>query len=482
MALIRSYIDSMSDILPRITGTEMEWSVQTRKGANDIYEQATTKDIKLALRNKDQKLIRSEPNGMLSNGGRYYEDIGLHPEYATPEDTSFMGTVASEFAGEDIVYDSFVNAQNHNTFHDFILNKRVVDDELHTWGYHMSFSADAEKIPVTSVSLAPLGKHLSTMNIFTGAGAVIPTRNGAIYTTAQKVLNLNTDFSHSSHQTDQPLINLRNEALSDDEIYSRVHVTCLDANMSPWATWMKLGTTSIVLRMMEKGYLKNNYFKNEMHRVAIHVAHDTSLERTVTLSDGSTIRPLDIQGELVLLAEKLAKNEGISTEEYEILSEWKRVLVDLASDPEKTSDRVEWVARRKIIKDYMGRHAVSLSDPSVFRLDRSWSHIGPDTIGTMMRKRVWAKWMPAAESLKHAYLEPPMTTRALGRASLIHRYGESPDHNFTASWSFAELANTRERWYMGNPYDTGFDVKDSPIFLSPVFLSPDENCVDDDRS
>lgn len=460
---------------PRITGTEMEWAVLARKGPREIFEQAEAGDIGQAILHKDKQLKRSLPNGMLSNGGRYYADVGQHPEYATAEDTSFIGTVANEFAGEKIVYDSLVNAQHAGVFHDFILSKRVVDDQLHTWGYHMSLSADASRVPITTTALAPLGIHLATMNIYAGAGAVIPTAHGAVFTTAQKVLNLNTDFAGSSHGNEQPLLSLRSEALANTNLYSRVHVTSLDANMSPWATWMKLGTTSIVLRMMEHNYLgSGQFFKNSMHKVALQVAHDTSLKRSVELADGSTILPIDIQGELVLRAEKLAKTGGLSTEEKLVLAEWKRVLTDLATEPDRAFDRVEWVAKRTHLRKYMARHALQLSDQQVLKRDRQWSHIAPDSIGARLRKKSWAAWMPPTEQIDSAYFDPPTTTRAVGRASLVRAFAESRDHEFTATWTEAKVAGSGVKWFMLDPYAVNYhDVPIEPA-ANTVFIGPEQ--------
>lgn len=470
----------MSEMRPRITGTEMEWAVLTRNGPTEIFHQAEAGEVGMAISHKDKRLKRADPNGMLSNGGRYYSDVGQHPEYATAEDTSFMGTVVREFAGEKLVYDSFENAQHAGAFHDFILSKRVVDDKLNTWGYHMSLNADASRVPITVASLAPLGVHLATMNIYTGAGAVIPTtQGGAMFTTAQKVLNLNTDYSGSSHSTEQPLISLRKEALASENLYSRVHVTSLDANMSPWASWMKLGTTSIVLRMMEHNYLGHSkYFRNDMHKVALQVAHDTSIKRPVELTDGSTILPIDIQNELVLHAEKLAKNEGVSAEEKLVLAEWKRVLTDLAAEPERTADRVEWIAKRRFLRRYMARHALQLSDQPVLRLDRRWSHIGPDSIGMKMREKSWAEWVPSAEEIAAAYFDPPTTTRALGRASLIQEYAESRDHNFSVSWTEAQVAGTGVKWSMMDPYNVGHDEYPNMEAHKAAFIGPEMANVD----
>lgn len=431
----------MSELQPRITGTEMEWSLQTRSGNREEFTQAPVSEANRILQLTDPGLLKM--GQMLSNGARLYVDVGDHPEYATPEDVSFRSTVANEIAGENILYDALVAARERGILYDFILNKRVVDDQLRTWGYHISLSADATKLEATKAGLSPLGPHLATVNLYTGAGAIVKPGQRVVYAIAQKSLNLNTDFNTSSHQHAQPLISLRDEPHAPLDKYRRVHITSLDANISPWSTWMKLGTTSIVLRMIENGYWDSSSidFEEDMYKVALAVAYDPDLKKVVRRSDGKTIRPLDVQGEILQQAMKMADTPGTLTkEEMQVLKEWERALTDLAVDPIKLIDRADWVLKRAWLSRYMSQNALRMSHPRVIRKDRQWSHMGPEGIGVRYRDgKTWKEWMPHKQA-EQAYLNPPTETRALARAAFIAEYA-GKHYETSASWTFASAAN-----------------------------------------
>ena len=453
----------MSELQPRISGTEMEWSLQTRSSneKDEYFEQAAGSAITQVFQMTDPRLQVMGGHRMLSNGARLYKDVGDHPEYATPEDTSFLGTVANEIAGENILYDALVKAKEAGVFHDFILNKRVVDDDLNTWGYHISLSADATKVKATKADLAPLGPHLATIGLYAGAGAIVKTGQTTVFAVSQKILNLNTDYSSSSHQVDQPLISLRDEPLAPEEQYTRVHITSLDPNISPWASWMKLGTTSIVLSMMERGHWnsKSLEFEDDMHKVALAVAHDPDLKRVVRRSNGQTIKPLDVQGEILQRAKKMT---DLPDEEMRVLEEWERALTDLAIDPIKLINRADWVLKRAWLSRYMSRNALKMCHPRVIKKDRQWSHIGPDGIGVKYRDgESWKKWMPKAE-IERAYLHAPTTTRAFARAAFIKEYS-GKHYETNASWTFATAERVNEK------IDSKFD--------DPYLAAPTSNVV-----
>jgi len=441
----------MTRLEGRITGTEMEWGLLARASVDDDYEQPDDKMAEKVIKARHEGLYRCISFGMLSNGGRLYVDVGQHVEYATPEDTSFMGTVANEIAGENILYDAAETLRNDGVFRNVLLSKRVVDDELKTWGYHMSFCADAEKLRIDVNGLRPLGAHLATLNVLTGAGAVIPTRSGAEFVVSQKTLNLNCDFSQSSHQNYQPLISLRSEALADPELFSRVHISSMDANMSPWATWIKLGTTSIIIRMMEEGFLRPIELEGQMFETALQVAHDPNLESKTTLEGGKTIRPIDIQMRLLAQAKRFAKTEYVSDEERAVLREWERALGDMTHDPELLIDRVEWVARRAALRRFMGKHGLSLTNDIVLEKDRQWSYIGPLGIGSKLREGLWKKWMPN-ERIKDAYLVPPASTRAFVRGAMIRQYYEQGRTDVQANWEYVGVTGQKTK-IMPNPYE-----------------------------
>lgn len=438
----------MSEIQPRVTGTEMEWPVLVQKNPKDDAQQIDETGAKYMTDNVHSAtgVYTSGDGSMLSNGGRYYKDIGDHPEYATPEDTDFMGTVANEIAGEKIVFDTAEYTRHHpeNGFNNFRLLKRVIDDDENTSGYHINLAGDAGRISLGQNRIIPMGAHLASINILTGAGAVIPREpnaGGSFYTVAQKSLTLSSDFCANSTGKSNPLISTRDEAHNDNRNI-RVHITSLDANMSPWATWMKLGTTSLVMRMIEQGYLDRETYvfdkDNEMFEVGKTVARDIDMEQSFEMENGNKWSALDIQTDLALRARKLADRGLVTNEELAILDEWERALTDMKNNPESLVDRVEWITKRLALERFMARNALTMSSPEVYQKDLQWSYIADDGIGTKLRKTVWAKWMPPLEAIERAYHSAPTTTRAMARAAFIYEHA-SRKRRVKANWTYMSV-------------------------------------------
>ena len=97
------YHRTMNEMEPRITGTEMGWAVMVQQEKNEDFIQPEAMTAQRIINARDPSLYMSDIGYMLSNGGRLYVDVGSHPASATPEDPAFMGTVANEIAGENIM-------------------------------------------------------------------------------------------------------------------------------------------------------------------------------------------------------------------------------------------------------------------------------------------------------------------------------------------------------------------------------------------
>jgi proteasome accessory factor A len=447
----------MSEHRARITGSEMEWAVWIRQHPEGEFVPCPPGlPNALLLRSLTDRVLRDRVSGMTTNGSRMYEDLSCFIEYATPEDTSYWSTVTNELAGEQIVIDMLERARQQGRIADYILNKRVLSDDGNTWGYHTSFSCDARKMAITQEHLAPIGMHLATQNIYAGAGAIWhrPGRP-AEYALAQKVFNLDCDYSFSSHST-QPLVSTRNESLANPGNLLRLHVTSMDANMSPWATWMRLGTTSIVLSLLEDGYKGDDIMPESgaMYEFAKDVALDTSLQHSIKLDSGKQARALDIQHQLFSHAAKLS---NLDDQDQEVMHEWGRALNDLEADPELLQDRADWVIRRRFIN-----HAIEKSDDTLTLnshqaavRDRGYDLLKDNVgIGTILRERgPLAKWMPSKESIDHAIDTPPQTTRAKLRAELIKRYYKTGE--LVSNWYYVGVGTGGDahRHWLQDPWE-----------------------------
>lgn len=441
----------MSEVLPRITGTEMEWPIFIKLPHDPDYRRFDGKRAEAVIKKYCPPGI-ARVSSMLSNGARYYLDPGGYfLEYATPEDTSFWGTVTNEIAGERLVYSSLARAQRNRLFHDFKIYKRVVDDELHTWGYHMNFASPADKFTIDEKHLSLIGLHLATQNIYAGAGTLFPDpqQPGKMrFSIAQKVLNLNCDFASSSHGKSQPLLSTRQEPLADEDRYTRVHLTSVDANISPWATWMRLGTTSLVLRLAEAGERGADLMPaTPMFVMAQQVATDLSLRRLIELKNGTTITALQMQEELLARVKKLPI-DSLPEEEQSVITAWEGALADLQQDPTRLSDRTDWVAKKAALDRLMARHGKSLEDEWIQQKDKQWDELGANGIGLRLRKNTtgWGAHMPAEEDIVRSFHHAPTTTRAALREQAIRHYVRvrAREEDSKIGWASA--------WVKGGPW------------------------------
>src|SRR5205085_8269325 len=93
----------------------------------------------------------------------------------------------------------------------------------------------------------------------------------------------------------RPIINTRDEPHADAERYRRLHVIVGDSNMSEYSTFLKVGTTSILLRMLEDTsvVLRDMTLENPIRAIR-EISHDITCRKKVRLANGREASALDI--------------------------------------------------------------------------------------------------------------------------------------------------------------------------------------------
>ena len=92
---------------------------------------------------------------------------------------------------------------------------------------------------------------LVSRQIYAGAGKVLQTARGAMFSMSQRAEHIWEGVSSATTRS-RPIINTRDEPHADAERYRRLHVIVGDSNMSEYATFLKVGATSLLLRMLER--------------------------------------------------------------------------------------------------------------------------------------------------------------------------------------------------------------------------------------
>lgn len=449
------------ELPPRVVGleTEFAWRYKTPEGHVDPT---------LSIEKRDETVMKLLPdyvashrygynNRFLGNGAKYYYDMGKLWEYATPECLSFDDVATYDIAGERYLVDHMQRAIEEEVFTDVFISKRVSDHQAKpsTAGAHENYSVDADVFSeVTSMEHASLAAqylavHLVTRSIFTGAGSV--DDNGTFMMT-QKLRNLGALTSHTTTGISKPIINTRDQSHMNSELgLGRLHLISGDANVSPWANWMKFGTTSIVLRLLEHGMFPESLVLDNPVEAAKTVGSADTVQTMVRLKGGTTMSALEIQQQILHAAEILADKYKLPGEEQEVLNEWAEALTDLEVDQNRCSDRIDWINRQHLIE---GRSADD-------QYGRKKADIGFDlcypSMGVALRLRQLGKYRrtPSEPRINAALILPPSNTRALVRGDCVDRFARAK-RGFSVDWHVLKLVDNGG-YLLDNPLDTDLD-------------------------
>ena len=361
---------------------------------------------------------------VLSNGARFYNDHA-HPEYSTPECTTLGQIVAQDKAGERILAEC---ARRRNqklpAGYDVRLYKNNTDFAGHSYGCHDNYLMRRE-IPWDRV-VAGILPFLITRQIFAGAGKMgvegeSSQGDPGIYQISQRADFFSVVVSIDTMNR-RPLINTRDEPHVDASRYRRFHVILGDSNMSEWVTAMKLGTTALVLDMIERGEAPQLEIAQPVDANR-SISRDQTYDWIIELKDGRKISAIDVQRIYLRAASKLGN--GVSEEQQWILREWGKVLDDLERDPMATRDRVDWAAKKFLLDALQAEEKLSWTDPWLQSIDLEYHNLDLDRglYYELLRKGLMCR-VTTEDEIKAAIFNPPETTRAFFRGRAVARFND----------------------------------------------------------
>lgn len=371
-------------------------------------------------------------NLILTNGARFYVDHA-HPEYSSPEITNPRDAVLWDRAGMEIMRDAAQEATAHGPF-TIQLYKNNTDNKGASYGCHENYLM--RRTTAFGDIVRDLTPFFVTRQVFTGAGRVGRGQDGR---DAGFQLSQRADFFEVEVGLEttlkRPIINTRDEPHADPERYRRLHVIVGDANMSEAATYLKMGSTSMVLGVIESGGMSEDLSLEDPVREIHAVSHDTTLTHRLTLRDGRRLTALEIQALYLDAARRYAHDSavaGIDEQTADILDRWEAVLSDLATDPRLASDRVDWVAKLALLEGFRRRDGLTWGDAKLELVDLQYADIRPER-GLALRLEASGRLqrLTSPEEVDRARERPPTDTRAYFRGECLRRYGDAVA---AASW------------------------------------------------
>jgi proteasome accessory factor A len=371
-------------------------------------------------------------NDILVNGGRYYVDHA-HPEYCTPECTNARDLVIWEKAGELILDISRISAEEAlPTGQEILIHKNNSDHKGHSYGCHENYLVDRQT-PFENI-VSGLMPFLITRQIFAGSGKVGVENGGepAEYQISQRADFFETEVGLST-MVDRPIINTRDEPHADSGLYRRLHVIVGDANMSEYAEYLKVGTTALILQLIEEGVIKTQFNLQEPVKALKDVSRDLSCQKKLKLKDGKKFNAIDIQQEYLGLAMKHLSTTDISPVTKDILQKWEFVLTKLKEDPMQLKQQLDWVIKRHLIEAYQKRHNLDWKHPKIAMLDIQYHDIRPSKgLYYRLLKNGKIERIVEQQEIIHAISNPPTDTRAYFRGRCLKKFAKDI---YSVSWN-----------------------------------------------
>ncbi|MDI6788154.1 MAG: proteasome accessory factor PafA2 family protein, partial [Planctomycetota bacterium] len=396
---------------PRVIGIETEYGAfrkSSDKTPTPIYE---------ALKEK-----------WLLNGGKVYIDCGSHPEYATPECSNPVDLVIYDKVGETILrnklpeYEIFKHSVAAGTVKSNI-------SEV-SFGCHENYQVASEHYDRIIKEIIPF---LVTRQIFTGAGKV----RGKEYHISQRSYHINTLESSSATGEEKPMIKTHNEHLSSKK-YRRLQISCGEANMSEISTYLKVGTTSLMLDLLEQGTYKPIELNDPVMTIK-DISKDKEYKWMVQTSTGNTVSAIDIQRNyLEAIKQQVSKDEITD----DILARWGYVLNTLETSPMKLDRWLDWVIKKKIIDAYIEKNQCNYENPKVKGIDLRYHDLNKNTgLFYALQKQGLVESLVKYKDIKNGISNPPEDTRAWFRGNFVKQFLFNKIKRLDWDRGMIELAN-----------------------------------------
>lgn len=405
------------------------------------------------------------PNFMLLNGARFYLDH-THPEMSTPECATPIEVVLYDQAGDAWLSNLVANVNASRKEHGSVtIYKNNVDAYGNTYGGHENYLMDAATYRALFDQQAHrlytiLIPFLVSRQILCGSGKVAPLdRKGPLgFHISQRADFFETLLGLQT--TDyRPIINTRDEALADPLRFRRLHVITGDSNLSEYSTYLKVGTTALVLEMLANDALRLDLTLADPLSAIRTISQDPTCQATVELeTDRRRFTAIAIQRCFVEAAGKYLEERRDQSYRHQVWKTWAAILDALSENPSNLASKIDWAIKYEFLQAQMEQHGWTWTSPEVRKLDIKYHQLDPaQSLFHLLRKNGLIDSLLNKEEIRQAQSHPPQNTRAYLRVACLERYHERIKAVNWDTLVFTDQAGRTYRWRWGDPVFRGDD-------------------------
>jgi proteasome accessory factor A len=383
---------------------------------------------------RELSFVEIKSDLVLGNGARYYNDHA-HPEYCTPECSTLEELIVHDRAGERIMMRCArkLSEERGSTVR---LYKNNTDFRGHSYGCHENYllprSLSWEKLA------AGIQAFLVTRQIIAGAGKFAIEEEDKFISSGFQI-SQRSDFFSELQSVDtmqrRPIVNTRDEPHANPNLFRRFHVILGDANMSPFSTRLKIGTTALVLEALARNPKRSHPALADPLRALTAISRDPKFHWEVALRDDKCSNALALQREYWQAVNELC--DLTDPAKASLVADWDNVLLDLEADPMRCRDRLDWVAKLALVQEFRQAQNLSSTDPWLQSLDLEYHRLDRQAgLYYALEQAGSIMGVPDEAAVFRAISEPPRTTRAYIRGRCIQKFSSSV---VSAQWDHITL-------------------------------------------
>jgi proteasome accessory factor PafA2 len=437
IALVRSAVEP---------GVMMRWDYATENPHRDMrgFEVESLRqdfdEAKYFAQDTRRELSFAEIKSDLvfANGARFYNDHA-HPEYCTPECTRFSDLVLHDRAGERILMACGAELARQRG-EPVRLYKNNTDFAGHSYGCHENYLIPRGLDWNTLASAVQA--FLVTRQVYAGSGKFgIEDEDTLVGPGFQ--LSQRSDFFSELQSVDtmqrRPIINTRDEPHAHPQHWRRFHVIIGDANMSPFATWLKVGTTALVLEAIVRDPTRRWPQLAEPLQALRAISRDPKWKWELWEAPRKPSTALKVLREYLEAVRDVC--DLSDPERADLVTAWAEVLVDLEVEPARCRDRLDWVAKHELLLEFQNAQGLRPDDPWLQSLDLEYHRLDPaEGLYFGLEEAGAIRGVPPREAVERAMRHPPDNTRAAVRGRCIAKFGSAV---IAAQWDHVTLATSR---------------------------------------
>ncbi|MBS1717459.1 MAG: proteasome accessory factor PafA2 family protein [Armatimonadetes bacterium] len=432
------------------------------------------------MHSRDMVFEPAQAGGFLMNGARLYIDaVGSHLEYATAECRQLKDLVANDRAGQRHIVRAIKELGLSEGVR--VYNNSVDHFSGHTFGCHENYQIYASD-EFYNLQVFQFYPFLVTRQIFAGVGRVgghILTAGGrpnidemnanpVDYIWVSNVYNVIADdrihfqlSQRADHiiktlatrvRFNRALINPKWEHFYSNDGMTRLHLLFGEGNQNEYAYALKVGTTALVIRLLQDGLVPPDLVLAQPLIALREVSRDPEYKWLVMMADGVTIRAVDVQRIYLKLATDAYKGESEQTNW--VLAEWESILDGLEKNPLELGDRIDWVAKKRVVEQYIEDAGTDWSDDALHSVDLEYHNIDPaEGLFYALQEMGETKRVVSEMDIVTAMTDPPQDTRAKGRAKLVEKVAKPKGpRDYLIDWNGVVIGS--HVYDMPDPYET----------------------------